>query len=176
MINQGWYHESEIEAIDVSRRVRRHKRYVERKRAILTVNRQGISSAYCNIPLKIMAKFSRGEGVKLEIDSKLEDRADIILSTDSDLGELEKIIEQYISSNKNNSKPEDWKPEDWAPIDWKLKDKEGKKAKIKIDLLKKIRHNHFHFSASKLSAGYKPNFEWDDNNNKYVRKRYYYNG
>lgn len=176
LINQGWYLENEIKAIDVSRRVRRHKRYVEKKRAILTVNRQGISSAYSNIPLKVMAKFSRGEGVKLVIDSKLEDRADIILSTDEDLGELEKIIEQYISSNKNNSKPEDWKPEDWLPIDWKLKDKVGKKAKIEIDLLKKIRHNHFHFSASKLSTGYKPNFEWDENKNKYVRKRYYYNG
>ena len=50
----------------------------------------------------------------------------------------------------------------------------GDEALNKHPEIKDIRHKHFHFSASKWSAGYKPRFEWDDAANRYRRKRYYY--
>ncbi len=162
LIEQGWYKENEIKSHDVQ--------WDELGRAthsILTVSRKGIRSAYSNIPLKIMARYARDE--KLKISAELEKRADIILKPEKDLKELEGIIDKYIAANKNTSKPDDWKPEDWDP-----KVKIGKKAAIDREILKEIRHRHFHFSASKWSAGYKPNFEWDNIEKKYKRKRYYY--
>ena len=161
LIAQGWYHSNEIKIVAKRTNVGGDGDQTE---YALTVRRQGIRSAYCNIPLKIMAKYAREPDVKLKINSKLEIRADRILRDEQDLRGLEAIIDKYMAANKNNSKPEDWKPEDQV----------GKKAVIDRDVLKAIRHRHFHFSASKWSAGYKPNFEWDEAAWKFKRIREYY--
>lgn len=169
LIDQGWYTKNEIHVDHVGWSLRGNP-----IKSQLRVMRSAISSAYCNIPLKIMAKRAREPDVGLKIDSKFEDRADIILGSEGDLIELEVIIEKYITNNKNSSKPEDWKPEDWGDsVDT------GKKAKISRDFFKKIRHKHFHFSASKTTVGYKANFEEardKEDKKKTVRKRYYYEG
>ncbi len=156
LIEQGWYKENEIKVHDVQ--------WGEHgvTRSILAVSRQNISSAYSNIPLKIMAKAARKPDVKIIIDTKLEDRADIIIKTDDNLVELEKKIDTYITSHRNNSKPEDWLTPTDKTVDKLLKEN--------------IRNRHFHFSASKMSVGYSPNFEYDNTAKKYVRRRFYYDG
>jgi len=156
MIDQGWYKENEILAEEVEW----DEDTFEPTESILMVSRQGISSAYSNIPLKIMARYARKPDVKLTIDDKLEDRADVILKPETELKDFAEKLDDYIDSHKNTSKPEDWV---------------GENAFKEYPELKEIRHKHFHFSASKMSAGYKPNFEWDDAKNKFIRKRYYYN-
>jgi hypothetical protein len=168
LIAQGWFKENEINMHDVSWTMGENGERIVQT-SVLTVAREGIRSAYCNIPLKIMADYARKPDVKLKIDSKLEVRANRILRDEQDLKNLEEIIVKYIAANKNNSKPEDWKPEDWKPDE-----QVGKKTAIDRDVLKAIRYRHFHFSASKWSAGYKPNFKWDEATQKYKRIREYY--
>lgn len=124
----------------------------------LKVNRKNIRSAYCNIPLKIMAEYARKPDVNLTISSELEDRAEIILAPEKDLQKLEGVIRKYIASNKN-SKPGDW-IDDKAPLNDFLK---------KLD----IRHRHFHFS-SKPGAGYAPRIVFDKKAKKKRRARYEY--
>ena len=153
LIAQGWYKSNELKITSTGTDVDG-----DRANYVLTVRRQGIRSAYCNIPLKVMAKYARKPEVKLKINSELEKRADIILESEEDLKKLEGIINDYIASNKNSN------PEDWI----------GDSAALNNEELKKIRHRHFHFSASKWSAGYKPRFEWDRAAWKFRRKRYYY--
>ncbi len=156
LIAQGWYKENEIKVHDVS--------WDESgvTRSILAVSRQNISSAYSNIPLKIMAKAAREE--KLQIDTELELRANKILESDTDLQKLEGIIEEYIGTHKdkNTSTPEHWLTPEKKDVDELLKTK--------------IRNRHFHFSASKMSLGYGPRFEYDKTAKKKVRKRFYYEG
>jgi len=124
----------------------------------LSVWRENINSAYNNIPLKIMAKYAREQ--KIQISDDLETVADAILEPYPVLAELEGKIDEYIKSHKNTSKPGDWIDDDGEQNSNKLKE---------------IRHGYFHFSASKWSAGYKPNFEWDEKAWKFRRRRYYYN-
>jgi len=156
LIELGWYKSNEIKIAATTTGVDG-----DRTEYALTVRRQKISSAYCNIPLKIMAKRARKPDVKLKINAKLEKRANKILETDADtsnLKKLEDIINNYVDTNKN-SKPDDWLGDN-PPLD--------------KERLKEIRHKHFHFSASKWSAGYKPRFEWDEAAWKFRRRRYYY--
>ena len=105
-----------------------------------------------------MAKYSRNE--KVTISNDLETVANRILKPYKELLDLETTIQSYIDSHKNTSKPGDWI------------DDEGKMNSNKI---KRIRHMYFHFSANKWSAGYYPNFEWDEAAWKFRRRRYYYN-
>lgn len=98
-------------------------------------------------------------------DPELELRANKILDTARDpktgknaLKELEAKIEDYMGTHKNTSTPDDWIGDD---------------ALKNYPALKTIRNKHFHFSASKMSLGYKPRFEWDSAAKKYKRKRYY---
>lgn len=169
LIDQGWYKNDEVKIEDVAW----DPDIGVPITSVLKVSRQGISSAYSNIPLKIMARYARGKDVDLKIRSKLERRADRIMRDESDLIKLEEKINSYISSHVNNSKPEDWKPEDWDRKEYT--NSKGKKADIDKETLKRIRHKHFHFSASKMSAGYKPRFKWDKIAKKFRRERYYYN-
>ena len=148
--DQGWYKDDQIKilAIKSSRGGRMAK---------LKVDRRNIHSSYCNIPLKIMAKYARDKEVKLKINVKLEDRANTILEPEEDLKNLEGIINGYIASNKN-SKPGDWINDD---------------APLNTAQLKKIRNKHFHFS-SKPGAGYAPRIVKDKATKKYRRIRYVY--
>ena len=141
LVKQGWYKLGSEIAIHVVA-------YDEFGQAFgnLVVSRLNIKSAYSNIPLKIMAEFSRENGVKLS--SKIEDKANTILNKHSDLLKLESKIKKYVGSVGNASKPEDW-------ID---------------DLsIKDIRHDHLHMS-SKSGVGYSPRMR------KNKRVRYYYDG
>ena len=154
LITQGWYKSNQIKI--------KHTAWDEDlvdipTESILTVQREAIRSAYCNIPLKIMAKYARDPSVKLKLNSKLERRANRILEPEADLIELESIIEKYIASSKNST------AEDWI----------GDNAKLNNSKLKKIRNRHFHFS-SKPGIGYSPNFEWDEAAWKFRRIRFVY--
>ena len=152
LIKQGWYAENETTCHDD-----KWDEYGNATHSYLTASRQNISSAYCNIPLKIMAEYARKPEVKLKIDDKLEDRANKILGADTNLSAFEQKIKSYIANNKDS------KPEDWI----------GDEALIKYPELKAIRHAHFHFSASKTSVGYAPNFELDKSSGKNRRRRAY---
>ncbi|MDF3011959.1 MAG: hypothetical protein K0Q78_163 [Cellvibrio sp.] len=140
LISQGWYKKDEIR-IEITGYDEAFQAYGN-----LIVNRRNIKSAYSNIPLKVMAKFAREN--KIEINPKLEDKANIILNKEPDLLRLESRINSYIGSVGNNSKPEDW-----------LNDKG----------IKHIRHDHLHMSC-KMAIGYNPRFK------KGKRLRYYYEG
>lgn len=157
LIAQGWYKENEITS-----EVTRQDDEGNPTECTLTVERFGIHSAYCNIPLKIMAKYAREPAVKLKISTELEDRANIILGKETDLEDLEKTIDSYIAT-KNATK--DSKPGDWI-------DDQGEQN---TPMLKAIRHKHFHFSASKLELGYAPRFARDKKTSKRRRTRYEYN-
>ncbi len=140
LIAQGWYTKDEIR-IHITGYDRAFQPF-----GTLIVNRLNIKSAYSNIPLKIMAKFAKENGIK--VDPKLEKNANTILNKEPDLLKLEARINSYIGSIGNNSKPEDW-----------LNDKG----------IKKIRHDHLHMSC-KMAIGYNPRFKNG------MRLRYYYEG
>ena len=140
LIAQGWYRKDECR-IEITGYDEAFQSFGK-----LIVNRKNIKSAYSNIPLKIMAKFAREN--KIEINPKLDDNANVILSKEPDLLRLESRINSYIGSVGNNSKPEDW-----------LSDKG----------IKNIRHDHLHMSC-KMAIGYNPRFK------KGKRLRYYYEG
>ena len=156
LIQQGWYLNEEIK---VAPKISANTTKWEdaQPEYTLTVRRQGISSAYCNIPLKIMAEYARKSDVRLKISTELEKRAQIILEPEKELQQLEEKIRSYMSSTKH-SKAEDW-----------IAEKEPRNSPE----LKKIRHKHFHFSA-KPGAGYSPRFVWDEAAWKYRRERYIY--
>lgn len=141
LIDLGWYLSHEIEIVDVVPAIPPtagpHGHPGVSAYGVLVVNRKNIRSGYSNIPLKIMAEFARKNGVK--IDGELEKVANKVLSTETDLTDLEGKIRNYISSTKES------KPEDWLN-DLSLKD---------------IRHTHFHFS-SKVGTGYNPRFGKDN--------------
>ena len=147
LIKQGWYlnDNKEIKIIDEKIRKKRaggkvsYNGYIHK----LKVHREGICTAYCNIPLKIMAKYARDKDVKLKLNSKLNDRAGIILKPHKDLAKLEKKIKQYIKDKKGNgiSQAKDWNDE--------------KEVLNKYIFDNNFRHNHFNFS-SKVAFGYFP--------------------
>lgn len=110
-----------------------------------------------------MAERARKPDVNLKINPKLEDRANLILSKEHDLLELEETIKQYIASKKSTK---DSKCEDW------LDEKYG----LNTPQLKAIRNKHFHFSASRMKLGYAPRLVVDEKTNlKSKRKRREYN-
>ena len=152
LIAQGWYLDSQIKIWVTGWDEDDDPAYYA-----LCVKRPDIRSAYCNIPLKIMAKAASDTGVKLSIDPELEKRANIILSKEDDLVKFEEKINAYIKCNKK-SKAKDWTSED---------------AMVKYPELKAIRNRHFHFS-SKPGMGYSPNFSYDYAAGKYRRTRYEY--
>jgi len=147
LIEQGWFLDNKKEIKINDRKIRKQRLggkvpYYDYSYE-LVVDREGICSAYCNIPLKIMAKYARDKEVKLKLNSKLDRRARIILKPHKDLAKLEEKIKQYMADKKGNgvSKAEDWIGEN--------------KILNKYIISNKIRHNHFNFS-SKEDAGYSP--------------------
>jgi hypothetical protein len=155
--NQGWYKPGQIwveprDPVPISR-----ASAYDIYNNTLHVKRPNIRSAYCNIPLKIMAEYARKPEVSLKINAKLEDRANTILAPEPDLQELEGIIKNYIAST-DNSKADDWI---------------GDQEPLNTAQLKAIRNRHFHFS-SKLGIGYNPRLVWDKATGQYRRTRYVY--
>lgn len=152
LLQQGWYksHEMTIKPVNWDD-------LGQVTQCALTVKRQGISTAYSNIPLKIMAEYARKPEVKLTISPKLEKRANIVLSREPDLLALEERIKNYIAGARD-SKAEDWIGEGAALND----------AKLKL-----IRNKHFHFSA-RPGLGYSPRFQWNKQLRQYRRTRFVY--
>jgi len=130
---QGWYTDGEMTITPLVL-----DEYDNPTYAVLTVNRRGIRTAYSNIPLKIMADFAKDPEININIDSKLEKRANTTLNAEPDLLILEGRIKSYVAAKKGlkDSKPADWL-EDLSLCD--------------------IRHKHLHFSA-KVGVGYSPRF------------------
>lgn len=141
LIEHGWYKPEET-----FYSVRMYDDWGGPIQSELSVTRENISSAYSNIPLKIMAEFAREEGI--EIDPLLETNANELLSADSILATLDSRIKSYVAST-TNSKPEDWLKKD--------------------PLLNEVRHGHLHFSAQ-WRTGLKPRIK------RGKRKRYEFDG
>jgi len=160
LIKLGWYiNDQNKKEISISakkvRKFRNGKVPYYTNKYELKIDRDGICSAYCNIPLKIMAKYARDKDVKLNFNLKLDDRAEVILKPHSDLTTLEGKIKEYMNEKKGNGKS---KAEDWV----------GENQELNNYIIKnKIRHNHFNFS-SKPGAGYSPRIK----NYKRVRNIY----
>ena len=158
LIAQGWYKENQISTTVLAK-----TRAGAPTKLALVVKRLGIHSSYSNIPLKIMAERARKLDVNIKISAKLERRANLILSNEHDLLELEETIKKYIASKKatKDSKAEDW-----------LDEKYG----LNTPQLKAIRNKHFHFSASRMELGYAPRLVVDQRTQlKFKRERYEYN-
>ena len=130
---QGWYTESEMTITPLLL-----DEYDNTTYAALTVTRKGIRTAYSNIPLKIMAEFAKDPEININIDIKLEKRANTILDAEPDLLMLEGKIKSYVGAKKGSK--------DSAPADW-----------LNDASLFDIRHRHLHFSA-KVGIGYSPRF------------------
>lgn len=125
----------------------------------LISNRRGIKSAYSNIPLKIMAEYTRK--FTITIKAELDQRADITLATDPALQLLEKDLKAYIGKKGNTGST----PEDWLNI---------KTAAEHHEKIKDIRNEHLHmssrFNTPIKEFGYTPRIK--DNR----RRRFYYEG
>ena len=119
LIAEGWYREDEI-LYDEELNEFGQPVYARTK-----ANRKVIRNAYCQIPLKIMAKAAREQGISIKAD--LESRADSTISEFPDLKTLDNNIAKY---------------------------KVTSVAAFPINdpLLKRIRHDHLHMS-SKDSLG-----------------------
>lgn len=124
LIAEGWYREDEI-LYDEELNEFGQPVYARTK-----ANRKVIRNAYCQIPLKIMAKAAREQGISIKAD--LESRADSTISEFPDLKTLDNNIAKY---------------------------KVTSVAAFPINnpLLKRIRHDHLHMS-SEDSLGLHPRF------------------
>jgi hypothetical protein len=94
LVAAGWYHDSEI-------KVELGSPDELGVQVFLEANRAGISNKYAHIPLHIMARFARENGMSLK--AELEDDTKI----PAELGLVKAKIESYVSRG-GNSRPEDW--------------------------------------------------------------------
>ncbi len=151
LLEQGWYRPDEIKVKAFGA-------------GYTVVNRKNIKSAYCNIPLKLMAKFAAESGILF--DTKLVERANLILSREPDLLSLEKSIDSYIAKmGDGKSQANDW-----------LEDPHLHHKCEKYPI-KHIRHDHLHMAAettalTQTNFGYTPRFTLITGK----RERYYYDG
>jgi Uncharacterized alpha/beta hydrolase domain (DUF2235) len=151
LIEAGWYKPNEI---------KKHSFAV----GYLEVNRKNIKSAYCNIPLKLMAKLATENGIKFR--PNLNQRANQILSKEPDLKSLEASINSYVAKmGASGSKPEDW-----------IEDARIHHNSLKFPMTS-IRHDHFHMSSKTtaltvFNPGFTPRFTAILGK----RRRYYYDG
>lgn len=151
LIKQGWYKPNEIVTHSFGM-------------GYLQVNRRNIKSAYCNIPLKIMAKLATENGIKFE--QKLNQRANQILNKQPDLQSLEASINNYIAKMGNDKS----KPDDWI-------ENAGIHHNSPKYPITGIRHDHLHMSArttkvTNTKFGFSPRFSGLS----LKRKRFYYDG
>jgi hypothetical protein len=125
----------------------------------LIVNRAGISSTYCYIPLKFMVEESRN--MAIEFHGKLDGRINRMLAVVPEFSGLESSLRAYMAKKgKTGSKPEDW-------VDIK-------KAEKHYPGIKELRNKHLHMSSSFNSVGIEPGYTPRLVNNH--RERFYYDG
>lgn len=148
LIAEGWYKQGELklETIKDSTGMEAYSR--------LKAVRKGISNAYCNIPLKLMAESARAQNILIKAELEAEAN-DAVSSADAKYGsrltELDANIGKYRASSM-----------------------EAFSKLVKEPLLVEIRHRYFHMSA-KDSIGLKPRFRNDPVLGR-VRRRQIYEG
>lgn len=128
LIEEGWY------VMTDSHRELIYREFYDPSgnvRATARANRSGITNAYCQIPLKLMAKYAREHQVPIKSD--LEEEADEILVGHPELTELDQNIEKYCATNFSQY-------DRCAP------------------LLKVVRNRHLHMSATS-ETGLGPRYE-----------------
>ena len=118
LIEAGWYHPHEIHAAPIENGAG----------ARVWATRASLANGYSKIPLNIMARVAKEEGLTLK-DSFQKDQA-----VPPELHDVQDHIERYIATT-THSRPEDWQHN--AP--W----------------LKKLRHDYLHFSA-RMQVGHDP--------------------
>jgi len=139
---------------------------------VLIAKRYGISSGYCNIPLKFMVEHSRKHAIK--IDEKLDERIKIILAEVPEFDTVEKRLRLYMGAMGLNGSD----PSDWLDV---------KNAKGIYPGIKRLRNRHLHNSsrwevsegimavtAPVAELGFTPRFEKIDGVT--LRRRFYYEG
>lgn len=125
----------------------------------LIVNRYGITSGYCNIPLKFMIEHSRKHTIL--INAKLDKRIDTILKVVPAFKSVEDALRTYMANKGlTGSKPDDWN--------------DVIKAKKSYAGIEELRHRHLHMSSAftipVMDPGFTPRFEGN------LRRRFYYEG
>jgi hypothetical protein len=125
----------------------------------LIVNRRGITSGYCNLPLKIMVEHSRKQAI--EVDGKLDNRISTILKEVREFDLLESFLRGYMAEKgPTGSHPNDWNDINNA-IDW-------------YPGIKELRNKHLHmssaFSTPVADFGFTPRIKG------HLRRRFYYEG
>ena len=187
LIKDGWYHDWQlhVETNVVATLARAPAQTAMNALAVLTgfpmdgrsvisgklfASRRGITSGYCNIPLKFMVEHSRKHSILIK--DKLDQRIKIILEEEpkNNFNLLENTLRAYMAyCGLTGSKPSHW-------TDMTL-------AKQFYPGIKKLRNRHLHMSCrfdgsgviGKLlkpvaDLGFTPRFE----NN--LRRRFYYEG
>lgn len=129
-IADGWYKEDEIDPVSTAAGPRRP---VQER---LGVVRKNIRNAYCLIPLKVMTRFARENG--LNVKARLDKNASAQIKGFDELTKLEARIDAHLAGGSADSKPEAWHGRD--------------------PLLCKVRHDHMHVSA-KYEFGLTPRFK-----------------
>jgi Uncharacterized alpha/beta hydrolase domain (DUF2235) len=140
ILAQGWYDPDKLEVVMIRAAIPPsggpHGHPGLPAQYALKATRENIHTAYCNIPLKIMARLAQQHGVKIKSD--LEKTATLILSKEADnaLDELEVKINNHVNSKTTTSSPAYW---------------------LTDPAMNPIRKKHFNFS-SKTGMGYSPRF------------------
>ncbi len=128
----------------------------------LVVSRHGITTAYCNIPLRYMVEHSRD--MAIEIDGKLDRRITTVLDdvSEIDFDSVDASLRAYMAKTG----PTGSKPSDWTDV---------KKAKKNLPNIVELRNKHLHMSSAYnfpvVDLGFTPRF---GKNNR--RRRFYYEG
>lgn len=126
LVGKGWYQNQQIVEDVLSVDEGGDPDYVQLEVTRDNSKARIVRNAYCNIPLKMMAKAA-GES-DITLDPKLEMKATETINAFSELEKLESRIKGYMGNvGKRGSKPEHWQ--------------------IAEPELNSIRHKHLHFSA-----------------------------
>lgn len=133
--------------------------YGSPKSGKLIVNRRGITSGYCNIPLKFMVEHSRKQAITIK--AELDQRIGIILKEVREFDLLESFLRGYMAEKG----PTGSHPNDWNDIN---------KATDGYPGIKELRNKHLHMSSAfavpVVDFGFTPRLV----NN--LRRRFYYEG
>ncbi len=162
----GWYEQGEMRIdIDYLSSAMRATNIVgmlldgSPKSGELVVNRSGIGSAYCTLPLKFMLEHSRKYAIAS--DTKLDRRIGIILESVPQFASLEQALRTYMAQKG----PMGSKSNDWNDITQAEKIYPG---------IKQLRHEQLHMSSQFkipiMDPGFTPRLKGN------LRRRFYYEG
>src|SRR5690625_1631050 len=135
-IADGWYKENEISNVSpiITRGRSMHLGPVQAIHETIKVNREEISNAYALIPLRIMARVARENGINIARFLELDTEVRVV----GDLKTLEDKIEEHIAQGASGSSAASWHGN--------------------TPLLKRIRNQYLHVSAH-YSFGMEPRFK-----------------